>query len=86
MSALLHLDLLEQLTFYGSYHHKKANQIIHGIFVPAIFWSVCVWLAYAVLPYDLPQLLFRWPLPDWLLRSAAAECPSRLGFSASNVM
>ena len=71
MSALLHLDLLEQLSFYGQYHHKKANQIIHGVFVPAIFWSVCVWLAYAALPYDLPQYLSSWSFPDWFTRSEA---------------
>ena len=43
------LDLRDQLTFYGSYHHVFWNQLIHFVFVPAILWSVAVWLAYTPL-------------------------------------
>lgn len=39
-------NLREQLTFYGSYHNNFWNQVIHFIFVPAIFWTAAVWLAY----------------------------------------
>lgn len=40
------LDLVDQLTFYGSYHHNKWNQILHFVFVPLILWSVAVWACY----------------------------------------
>ncbi|MEW5304758.1 MAG: hypothetical protein WDW36_007347 [Sanguina aurantia] len=46
--------LIDQLTFYGSYHHNKWNQLIHFVFVPTIIWSACVWLTYTgpLLPGD----------------------------------
>ena len=39
-------NLGDQLAFYGSYHHNPVNQAIHFVFVPAILWTVAVWLAY----------------------------------------
>ncbi|GAB4817512.1 hypothetical protein N2152v2_004558 [Parachlorella kessleri] len=39
-------NLKDQLTFYGSYHSNPLNQAIHFVFVPAILWTVAVWLAY----------------------------------------
>lgn len=53
-------NLMDQLVFYGSYHHKKGNQLVHFVFVPLIMWSVAVWLAYAgaVAPaHDIPPHL-----------------------------
>lgn len=44
--AGFNFSLMDQLVFYGSYHRKKGNQLIHFIFVPLIMWSVGVWLAY----------------------------------------
>lgn len=32
--------LAPQLVFYGSYHSNPVNQLIHFIFVPAIWWTV----------------------------------------------
>lgn len=60
-----------QLVFYGSYHSNPLNQAIHFVFVPAIWWTVAVWLAYtpAVSPGDLGFLASR--LPGW----AAAAAP-----------
>lgn len=54
---------VEQLTFYGSYHNNKWNQLIHAYFVPTIFWTVAVWTAYT------PNLAPSWHLADrfaWL--------------------
>lgn len=58
--AGLTFNLVDQLTFYGSYHTNKWNQLIHFIFVPAILWSLMVWLAYAgpVLPLSPDHLTF----------------------------
>lgn len=39
-------NLKDQLTFYGSYHANPINQAIHFVFVPAILWTVAIWLAY----------------------------------------
>lgn len=52
-------DLRDQLTFYGSYHSNPLNQAIHFVFVPAILWTVAVWLAYTppLLSLDLAPLL-----------------------------
>jgi len=38
---------MDQMVFYGSYHRKPGNQLIHFFFVPMIMWSAGVWLAYA---------------------------------------
>ncbi|KAK9830485.1 hypothetical protein WJX72_011978 [[Myrmecia] bisecta] len=63
-------NLLEQLAFYGSYHHNKWNQVIHIFFVPAIVWSAAVWMAYTgpLVPYDLR--LYLGALPEQLARYA----------------
>ena len=39
------LDLLDQLTFYGSYHRDPVNKAIHLVCVPGIAWSALVWFA-----------------------------------------
>lgn len=39
-------NLMDQLVFYGSYHHNPVNQLIHFVFVPALWWTAAVWLAY----------------------------------------
>jgi uncharacterized membrane protein YGL010W len=39
-------DLMEQLTFYGAYHANPTNQLIHIIFVPLIWFTAAIWLAY----------------------------------------
>ena len=73
----LNFDLMEQLSFYGSYHSRPGNQAIHFVFVPLIHWTITVWLAYAPLPtaYDLPAHLDF--LPGWLSRYACAVCASQ---------
>jgi hypothetical protein len=55
----INFNLMDQLTFYGSYHTRPGNQAIHFVFVPLIHWTVTVWLAYAPppIPYDLPSHL-----------------------------
>lgn len=54
----LTFDLREQLTFYGAYHNNPINQAIHFVFVPAILFTVAVWLAYTPsLPLNLAPLL-----------------------------
>lgn len=72
------LNLLEQLSFYGAYHSHWANVLIHLLFVPAIWWSACVFLCYSgpLLPWgegDLADTLVAAGLPassvpEWLLR------------------
>ena len=37
-------SLLDQLTFYGSYHRDARNKAVHLVCVPLIAWSVLVWL------------------------------------------
>jgi len=66
----LNFDLMDQLTFYGSYHSRPGNQAIHFFFVPLIHWTITVWLAYAPLPtaYDLPAHIDF--LPEWLSSAA----------------
>ncbi len=73
----LNFDLMEQLSFYGSYHSRPGNQAIHFVFVPLIHWTITVWLAYAPLPtaYDLPAHLDF--LPGWLSRYACTVCASQ---------
>ena len=56
--AGVNCDLLDQLAFYGAYHSNKWNQLIHFVFVPAILWTVAVWLAYTpAVPYDLAGII-----------------------------
>ncbi len=69
----LNFNLMDKLTFYGSYHSRPWNQAIHFVFVPLIHWTITVWLAYAPLPttYDLPShldTLLAGALPEWLSR------------------
>ena len=73
----LNFDLMEQLSFYGSYHSRPGNQAIHFVFVPLIHWTITVWLAYAPLPtaFDLPAHLDF--LPEWLSRYACTACTSQ---------
>ena len=54
-----------QMTFYGCYHTKHGNQAIHFVFVPAILWSLAVWLAYPgpIAGLDLPSHLESLPEP-----------------------
>ena len=40
----------EELAFYGSYHQDPINQAIHFIFVPTIWWSIAVFMAYVDIP------------------------------------
>jgi len=70
----LNFDLMDQLTFYGSYHRRPGNQAIHFFFVPLIHWTITVWLAYAPMPtaYDLPAHLDL--LPEWLSRYVCTAC------------
>jgi hypothetical protein len=84
----LNTNLLEQLSFYGAYHHNRWNQLIHFIFVPSILWSIMVWLAYTgpVLP-DLPEM-YKPPPPlaryEHLLRASRCpmDFPACIGLSA----
>ena len=39
-------DFEKELAFYGSYHQDPVNQLIHFIFIPMIWWSICVWMCY----------------------------------------
>lgn len=57
------LNFYDQLSFYGAYHHNKWNQLVHFVFVPAIFWSASVWLSYTgqLIPYDLLHTLHSLP-------------------------
>jgi len=40
----------DELAFYGSYHQDPINQAIHFVFVPTIWWSICVGMAYIDIP------------------------------------
>ena len=44
------LDFEKELGFYGAYHQNPVNQAIHFVFVPTIWWSICVALAYLPFP------------------------------------
>jgi len=72
----LNTDLLQQLTFYGSYHRNKWNQAIHFVFVPLILWSFAVWFCYTgpLFHVDLPSLAAR-ILPDSIARSGSTTNP-----------
>ena len=56
-------SLLDQLTFYGSYHRDARNKAVHLVCVPLIAWSVLVWLwacdEVTVLENALPDALAR---------------------------
>jgi uncharacterized membrane protein YGL010W len=75
--------LRDELVFYGSYHAKQVNQLIHFIFVPAIIFSVLVWLAYIgpTVPVDTSALTKHWPkwiavVSDVCVNSLAIRCCS----------
>ena len=72
----LNTDLLEQLTFYGSYHRNKWNQALHFVFVPCILWAVAVWACYSGPLYrvDLPSIAAH-VLPDNIARYASVPSP-----------
>ena len=77
----LNFNLMDQLTFYGSYHSRPWNQGIHFVFVPLIHWTITVWLAYAPLPttYDLPShldTLLAGAPPEWLSRCELLLVPT----------
>jgi hypothetical protein len=57
-------NLLDQLTFYGSYHSNKWNKLIHLIFVPSIVWCCCVKLAYTGQLVQLPPAVAD-AIPSW---------------------
>ncbi|GMH75208.1 hypothetical protein TL16_g06685 [Triparma laevis f. inornata] len=42
----LNTDFEKELAFYGSYHQDPINQAIHFVFIPIIWWSICVWMCY----------------------------------------
>ena len=67
----LNTDLLQQLTFYGSYHRNKWNQAIHFVFVPLILWAFAVWFCYTgpLFHVDLASHAAR-VLPDSIARCA----------------
>ena len=50
-SALSFRDIYEALGFYGVYHREPWNQVIHFFGVPAIIWSLLVFLAHIPLPF-----------------------------------
>merc|ERR1711862_204990 len=56
-------NLVDQLSFYGTYHTNKWNTLIHIIFVPVIVWTVLVWFAYteSLFSLQLPA-----PVADYL--------------------
>ncbi|GFR52994.1 hypothetical protein Agub_g15685 [Astrephomene gubernaculifera] len=64
----LSLDLPAQLAFYGAYHTHPLNQLIHFFCVPAILWSLFVWLAALgpLLPASASLPTWLQPLPAWL--------------------
>lgn len=67
------LDLLDQLSFYGSYHRHPMNKLIHLVCVPGIAWSVLVWLAAAgplVQDVHFGGLLAKFGMPSVLARCA----------------
>jgi uncharacterized membrane protein YGL010W len=81
----INFNLMDQMVFYGSYHRKPGNQLIHFFFVPMIMWSAGVWLAYAgpvSSKIDLPSKLgflpkevagaydFNWAVVGFLLYTA----------------
>ena len=62
-------DLVEELTFYASYHSDWRNQLVHIVFVPLLVASAMVFLAY------VPPLARARPLGlplNWATLAAAA--------------
>jgi len=50
-SASKFRDVTDALGFYGVYHREPWNQVIHFFGVPAILWSLFVFLAHVPLPF-----------------------------------
>jgi len=47
LKAMMNTKGLEaELGFYGAYHSNPWNQLIHFIFIPCIWWSICVFTCY----------------------------------------
>eukprot|EP00002_Diphylleia_rotans_P005551 TRINITY_DN1471_c0_g1_i2.p1 TRINITY_DN1471_c0_g1~~TRINITY_DN1471_c0_g1_i2.p1 ORF type:complete len:132 (+),score=24.60 TRINITY_DN1471_c0_g1_i2:91-486(+) len=40
-------NLVDQLSFYGSYHSNTVNKLIHIVFVPTILWSAIIMVHYS---------------------------------------
>jgi uncharacterized membrane protein YGL010W len=40
------VDFERELAFYGSYHQDPVNQAIHFVFIPMIWWSICIFMCY----------------------------------------
>lgn len=59
----LSLNMLDQMTFYGMYHHNHTNQLIHIVFVPLILWTAWVFLAYTPAALQIPTIK---ALPMWV--------------------
>lgn len=60
--------LEDELVFYGAFHSRPLNQLIHALFVPPIMATICCWLAYAR-SVDSPALPLAsaWPsAPGWV--------------------
>ena len=68
------LDLLDQLSFYGSYHRHPVNKLIHLVCVPGIAWSALVWFASAgaLVNVDVGGVLEKLGVPSVVARCAHA--------------
>ena len=65
-------DLVEELTFYASYHAEPRNQLIHVIFVPLLVATAMVWLAYVPSPFGKATLFTQGPINFWQFMAASA--------------
>ena len=61
------MGLLDQLTFYGSYHRDTRNKAIHLVCVPLIAWSVLV-ICCELSPVVSSDRLTRSQIPEWAVR------------------
>ena len=73
-------DLLDQLSFYGSYHRHPVNKLIHLVCVPGIAWSALVWFASAgaLVNVDVGGVLEKLGVPSVVARCARARRAPRL--------
>ena len=62
--------LEDALVFYRRYHRNKWNQVIHVVFVPAIMWTVLVWLAYTPPLASVPETVVGRPWAELLHKCA----------------
>ena len=84
------VDLEAELAFYSFYHRELRNILIHVVFVPAIVWSVMVWLAYVPLPSSSSLKLLGFPVNFAHVLAGAfsifhVQCDPLLGSFASAV-